>query len=216
MTLNFTLIPVTHYQQNCSLIWCAATHKAAVVDPGGDVPLLLRRIAEQKVTVEQVLLTHGHMDHAGGARQLADELQVPIVGPHPDEAFWLDMLPDQARMMGFTPVPPLRPDRWLAEGETMTVGEQTLEVLHCPGHTPGHIVFFHRASATAWVGDVLFAGSIGRTDFPRGDYATLVQSIRGKLWPLGDQVRFIPGHGPMSTFGKERRDNAFVADKRFG
>ncbi len=216
MTLNFTLIPVTHYQQNCSLIWCATTNKAAVVDPGGDVPLLLRRIAEQEVTVEQVLLTHGHMDHAGGARQLADELQVPIVGPHPDEAFWLDMLPDQARMMGFTPVPPLRPDRWLAEGETVAVGKQTLEVLHCPGHTPGHIVFFHRASATAWVGDVLFAGSIGRTDFPRGDYATLVQSIRGKLWPLGDQVRFIPGHGPMSTFGKERRDNAFVADKRFG
>lgn len=216
MMLNFTLIPVTHYQQNCSLIWCAATNKAAVVDPGGDVPLLLRRIAEQKVTVEQVLLTHGHMDHAGGARQLADQLQVPIVGPHPDEAFWLDMLPEQARMMGFTPVPPLRPDRWLAEGETVAVGEQTLEVLHCPGHTPGHIVFFHRASATAWVGDVLFAGSIGRTDFPRGDYATLVQSIRGKLWPLGDQVRFIPGHGPMSTIGKERRDNPFVADKRFG
>ena len=216
MTLNFTLIPVTHYQQNCSLIWCATTNKAAVVDPGGDVPLLLRRIAEREVTVEQVLLTHGHMDHAGGARQLADELQVPIVGPHPEEAFWLDMLPDQARMMGFAPVPPLRPDRWLAEGETVTVGEQTLEVLHCPGHTPGHIVFFHRASAIAWVGDVLFAGSIGRTDFPRGDYATLVQSIRGKLWPLGDQVRFIPGHGPMSTFGEERRDNAFVADKRFG
>jgi len=216
MALNFTLIPVTHYQQNCSLIWCSATGKAAVVDPGGEVSRLLARIEEQKVSVEQVLLTHGHMDHAGGARSLADHLRVPIIGPHPDEAFWLDILPQQAQMMGFPPVPPLRPDRWLQEGDTVTVGEQTLEVLHCPGHTPGHIVFVNRDSDTAWVGDVLFAGSIGRTDFPRGDYATLVQSIRNKLWPLGDQVRFIPGHGPMSTIGNERRDNPFVADKRFG
>lgn len=216
MTLNFTLIPVTHYQQNCSLIWCSTTGRGAVVDPGGDLPVLLKRIAEQQVAVEQVLLTHGHMDHAGAARALADRLQVPIIGPHADEAFWLDMLPQQAQMMGFTPVPPLHPDRWLNEGDTVVVGEQTLEVLHCPGHTPGHIVFFHRRSNTAWVGDVLFAGSIGRTDFPRGDYNTLVQSIRGKLWPLGDQVQFIPGHGPMSTIGNERRTNPFVADKRFG
>lgn len=216
MTLNFTLIPVTHYQQNCSLIWCAATGKGAVVDPGGDLPVLLRHIEEQQVVVEQVLLTHGHMDHAGAARSLADCLQIPIVGPHREEAFWLDILPQQAQMMGFPSVPPLIPDRWLDEGETVAVGEQTLEVLHCPGHTPGHIVFFHRASDTAWVGDVLFAGSIGRTDFPRGDFDTLVQSIRGKLWSLGDQVRFIPGHGPMSTIGNERRSNPFVADKRFG
>lgn len=216
MTLNFTLIPVTHYQQNCSLIWCGASGKGAVVDPGGDLPILLRHIEEQQIVVEQVLLTHGHMDHAGAARSLADRLQIPIVGPHREEAFWLDILPQQAQMMGFPSVPPLTPDRWLDEGETVTVGEQTLEVFHCPGHTPGHIVFFHRASDTAWVGDVLFAGSIGRTDFPRGDFDTLVQSIRGKLWSLGDQVRFIPGHGPMSTIGNERRSNPFVADKRFG
>lgn len=216
MTLNFTLIPVTHYQQNCSLIWCGASGKGAVVDPGGDLPILLRHIEEQQIVVEQVLLTHGHMDHAGAARSLADRLRIPIVGPHREEAFWLDILPQQAQMMGFPSVPPLTPDRWLDEGETVTVGEQTLEVFHCPGHTPGHIVFFHRASDTAWVGDVLFAGSIGRTDFPRGDLDTLVQSIRGKLWSLGDQVRFIPGHGPMSTIGNERRSNPFVADKRFG
>lgn len=216
MTLNFTLIPVTHYQQNCSLIWCEATGKGAVVDPGGDLPLILKRIEEQRVKVEQVLLTHGHMDHVGAARELADRLQVPIVGPHPEEAFWLNILPQQAQMMGFAPVPPLQPDRWLEEGDTVMVGKQVLEVLHCPGHTPGHIVFFHRGSDTAWVGDVLFAGSIGRTDFPRGDYDTLVKSIRSKLWPLGDQVQFIPGHGSMSTIGNERRNNPFVADKRFG
>jgi len=216
MALKFSLIPVTHYQQNCSLIWCGVTGKGAVVDPGGDLPLLLQRIDEQQVVVEQVLLTHGHIDHVGAARALADRLQVPIIGPHPDEAFWLDMLPQQAQMMGFSPIPALRPDCWLLARDTVAVGEQTLEVLHCPGHTPGHIVFFHRSSNTAWVGDVLFAGSIGRTDFPRGDHHTLVQSIRNKLWPLGDQVQFIPGHGPMSTIGNERRTNPFVADKRFG
>lgn len=216
MTLNFTLIPVTHYQQNCSLIWCEETGKAAVVDPGGDVAHILRQIQSNSVHVEQILLTHGHMDHVGGARELADHLQVPIIGPHPDEAFWLDILPQQSQMMGFIEVPPLQPDRWLKEGETVTVGSHELEIFHCPGHTPGHIVFFYRAGGIAWVGDVLFAGSIGRTDFPRGDYQALVQSIRSKLWPLGDHVRFIPGHGPMSTFGEERRSNPFVADKRFG
>ncbi|WP_222868182.1 MBL fold metallo-hydrolase [Saccharophagus sp. K07] len=216
MTIHFTLIPVTHYQQNCSLVWCGDTGKAAVIDPGGDVEHLLQRIQAQKLQVEQVLLTHGHIDHAGGARALADHLQVPIVGPHPDETFWLDLLPQQAPMMGFAEVPPLRPDRWLHEGDTVKVGAQTLEVLHCPGHTPGHIVFFHRQDGIAWVGDVLFAGSIGRTDFPRGNYETLVQAIRSKLWPLGDHVRFVPGHGPMSTIGEERRSNPFVADKRFG
>ncbi|MBC6906380.1 MBL fold metallo-hydrolase [Saccharophagus sp. K07] len=214
--MHFTLIPVTHYQQNCSLVWCGDTGKAAVIDPGGDVEHLLQRIQAQKLQVEQVLLTHGHIDHAGGARALADHLQVPIVGPHPDETFWLDLLPQQAPMMGFAEVPPLRPDRWLHEGDTVKVGAQTLEVLHCPGHTPGHIVFFHRQDGIAWVGDVLFAGSIGRTDFPRGNYETLVQAIRSKLWPLGDHVRFVPGHGPMSTIGEERRSNPFVADKRFG
>lgn len=216
MTIQYQVIPVTHYQQNCTLIWCESTLRGAVVDPGGDSERIQAAIDQSGVQVEQILLTHGHMDHAGSSRVLADTLSVPLVGPHKDDAFWLDMMPQQAQMMGFTPMPAVKPDRWLAQDEHVMVGEQLLEVLHCPGHTPGHIVFFHRASSLAWVGDVLFAGSIGRTDFPRGDRDLLISSIRQKLWPLGDHVRFIPGHGPMSTFGQERNNNPFVADKRFG
>lgn len=216
MALEFKLIPVTHYQQNCSLIWCSKTRAAAVVDPGGDVPLIRRAIEARDVQVMQILLTHGHLDHVGAAAELAQLLGVPIIGPHPEDAFWLNMLPQQAQMMGFPPLPALQPQRWLQEGDRVMVGEETLEVLHCPGHTPGHLVFVNRNAGLAWVGDVLFAGSIGRTDFPRGDYQTLVNAIRSKLWPLGDEVRFVPGHGPMSTIGAERRDNPFVADKRFG
>lgn len=216
MALEFELIPVTHYQQNCSLIWCSETLTAAVVDPGGEVSRIVKAITARKVRVEQILLTHGHMDHVGGAAELANALGVSIIGPHKDDAFWLNILPQQGQMMGFPPVPILHPERWLQEGDRVMVGAEELEVLHCPGHTPGHIVFVNRANALAWVGDVLFAGSIGRTDFPRGDYQTLVNAIRGKLWPLGDQFRFVPGHGPMSTIGAERRDNPFVADKRFG
>lgn len=216
MAIAYQLIPVTHYQQNCSLVWCESSRRAAVVDPGGDLDKIRAVIERVGVRVEQVLLTHGHMDHAGSSRALADELSVPLVGPHKDDAFWLDMMPQQAQMMGFTPMPPVHPDRWLAHGERVMVGEQVLEVLHCPGHTPGHIVFFNPGAGVAWVGDVLFAGSIGRTDFPRGDHDMLVSSIRQRLFPLGDQVRFIPGHGPMSTFGEERSSNPFVADKRFG
>lgn len=216
MTIAYQLIPVTHYQQNCTLVWCESSRRAAVVDPGGDLDKIRAVIERVGVRVEQVLLTHGHMDHAGSSRALADELSVPLVGPHKDDAFWLDMMPQQAQMMGFTPMPPVHPDRWLAHGERVMVGEQVLEVLHCPGHTPGHIVFFNPGAGVAWVGDVLFAGSIGRTDFPRGDHDMLVSSIRQRLFPLGDQVRFIPGHGPMSTFGEERSSNPFVADKRFG
>lgn len=216
MALKFSLIPVTHYQQNCSLIWCTATQAGAVVDPGGDIDRIGQIVEQNGVRVEQILLTHGHMDHAGGAKALADALQVPIIGPHPEDAFWLNMLPQQAQMMGFAPVPALQPQLWLQEGEQVKVGQEVLDVLHCPGHTPGHIVFVHRAGRIAWVGDVLFAGSIGRTDFPRGDYQTLINAIRNKLWPLGDDMHFVPGHGPMSTIGDERQNNPFVADKRFG
>lgn len=216
MTIAYQLIPVTHYQQNCSLVWCELSRRAAVVDPGGELGKIRAVIEQVGVQVDQVLLTHGHMDHAGSSRALADELAVPLVGPHKDDAFWLDMMPQQAQMMGFTPMPPVRPDRWLTDGDKIMVGEQAVEVLHCPGHTPGHIIFYHRGAGLAWVGDVLFAGSVGRSDFPRGDHDTLVSSIRQRLFPLGDQVRFIPGHGPMSTFGEERKNNPFVADKRFG
>lgn len=214
--LQYTLIPVTPFQQNCSLIWCDQTNQAALIDPGGDLPKIEQAIARAGVTVTKILLTHGHLDHVGGTAELAHKFQLPIEGPHRDDSFWIDQLPMQAQMMGFAPVPGFQPDRWLAQGDSVTVGKETLEVLHCPGHTPGHLVFFHRPQQLAWVGDVLFAGSIGRTDFPRGNYDQLVQSIRQRLWPLGDAVRFVPGHGPMSSFGQERQSNAFVADSRFG
>jgi len=189
---------------------------AAVIDPGGDIQRIQDVIAEHQVHVTNILLTHGHLDHVGGATALAKILQVPIIGPHKDDQFWLDILPQQAQMMGFSTSSPFIPNHYLNEDDSVLVGNLKLQVLHCPGHTPGHIVFFHAKSQLAIVGDVLFKGSIGRTDFPRGNYDHLVNAIRQKLWPLGDQVKFIPGHGPMSTFGAERLNNAFVADKHFG
>jgi glyoxylase-like metal-dependent hydrolase (beta-lactamase superfamily II) len=201
---------VTHYQQNCSLIWCETTRKAALIDPGGEVPHLLSIIEEEGLTLEKVLLTHGHMDHAGGARVLADRVGVPVIGPHKDDLFWLQALPQQAQMFGFEATEAFTPDRWLSEGEQVKVGEQSLAVIHCPGHTPGHVVFYHAESKVLFVGDVLFQGSIGRTDFPKGDYDTLINSIVEKLLPLGDEVTFVPGHGPCSTLGQERRFNPFL------
>ena len=212
--LQYRLIPVTPFEQNCSLLWCDASRRAAVVDPGGDLERILAAIVEEGVEVEKILLTHGHIDHVGGAAALAARLGVPIEGPQQAERFWLDQLPTQGRSFGFPPVPALVPDRWLEDGDQVTVGDETLAVLHTPGHTPGHVVFFSDPARLAVVGDVLFAGSIGRTDFPRGDHAALIGAIRGKLWPLGDDVAFIPGHGPMSTFGEERRYNPFVGDRR--
>lgn len=162
--------------------------------------------------MEKILLTHGHIDHAGGAGELKERLGVPIEGPQREEAFWLDQLVAQSRAFGFPPAHPFTPDRWLEDGDSVSVGNETLQVLHTPGHTPGHVVFFHAPGRLALVGDLLFAGSVGRTDFPRGSFDALVDSIRGKLWPLGDDVEFISGHGPMSTFGMERRNNPFVGD----
>ncbi|MFE8071340.1 MBL fold metallo-hydrolase [Marinobacteraceae bacterium S3BR75-40.1] len=214
MSLKYRIIPVTPFQQNCTLLWCGQTHKAAVVDPGGDLERIRAAIAEEGVTVEKILLTHAHLDHVGGTADLSESLGVPIEGPHREDQFWIAALAQQAQMFGFPPPKVFTPNRWLDDGETVTVGEQTLEVLHCPGHTPGHVVFYHRESGLAQVGDVLFQGSIGRTDFPKGDYNTLVHSIRDKLFPLGDEVAFIPGHGPMSTFGQERASNPFISDHR--
>jgi glyoxylase-like metal-dependent hydrolase (beta-lactamase superfamily II) len=211
--MKYKIVPVTPFQQNCSLIWCEQTMKGAVVDPGGDLHLVLAAIAAAKVSVEKILLTHGHLDHAGGAAELAGRLGVPIIGPHRDDKAWIDAMPQQSAMFGVAALPAFVPDQWLDEGDRVPVGEITLEVRHCPGHTPGHIVFFEASSRLALVGDVLFAGSIGRTDFPMGDYETLIRSIRGKLWPLGSDVTFIPGHGPLSTFGRERQANPFVADR---
>ncbi|HWS13022.1 MAG TPA: MBL fold metallo-hydrolase [Rhodocyclaceae bacterium] len=210
--MKFAIVPVTPFQQNCTLLWCERTGKGAVVDPGGDVPRILAAVEKHGVEVEKVLLTHGHIDHAGGTAELARRLGVPVEGPQAEERFWIDALPQQSVMFGLPHAEAFVPDRWLDDGDRVSVGEAELEVLHCPGHTPGHVVFFDRTARLAVVGDVLFAGSIGRTDFPRGDFATLVASIRQRLWPLGDDVRFIPGHGPMSTFGEERRNNPFVGD----
>lgn len=214
--LKYQIIPVTPYQQNCTLLWCDETMEAAVVDPGGDLHLVRQAIESNGVQLVKILLTHGHLDHVGGTEELARQENLPIEGPHPEDEFWIQGLPDQSRMMGFPPAMSFEPQRWLFQGDSVVVGKLKLEVRHCPGHTPGHVVFFHAESRLALVGDVLFQGSIGRTDFPKGDFDTLINAIRQQLWPLGDDVSFIPGHGPMSTIGQERLTNPFVADSRFG
>jgi hydroxyacylglutathione hydrolase len=210
--MKFTVIPVTPFQQNCTLLWCEQTLDATLIDPGGDAKRLLAAVAERGLKLVSLLLTHGHLDHVGAAKELAERLGIPIVGPHRADAYWLDGLPQQSAMYGFPHTAAFTPDRWLEHGDRVTVGNETLEVLHCPGHTPGHVVFFHAGTNVAFVGDVLFQGSIGRTDFPGGDLNTLLSSIRDRLWPLGDNVTFFPGHGPASTFGEERRSNPYVAD----
>ena len=210
--LQAVVIPVTALQQNCTLFWCTETMRGAFVDPGGDLERLKAVAAEHGVTIEKLLVTHGHIDHCGLTGVLAKELGVPIEGPHPDDKFWIDMAPSVGAQYGIAGATAFTPDRWLHQGDTVRVGNLTLDVYHCPGHTPGHVVFHHAPSNLALVGDVLFQGSIGRTDFPKGNHAELIESIVGKLWPLGSQTAFVPGHGPMSTFGAERRSNPFVAD----
>jgi glyoxylase-like metal-dependent hydrolase (beta-lactamase superfamily II) len=209
--MKAAILTVTPLQQNCSLIWCTATRMAALVDPGGDLPRIKAAVIKAGVELEKILITHGHIDHCGEAGVLAKELGLPIEGPHEADRFWISRLDEDGARYGMQ-AQVFEPDRWLNEGDTVTVGDLTLEVLHCPGHTPGHIVFFHAPSRFAIVGDVLFQGSIGRTDFPLGDHQALLDAIRSKLWPLGDDVTFIPGHGPVSTFGQERRTNPFVGD----
>jgi len=212
MTLRAVVVPVTPFVQNCSVVWCDATGKGAVIDPGGDLERILEVVSSNGVKLEKILLTHAHIDHAGGTAELARRFALPIVGPHPGDRFWIEQLPEQATMFGVARAESFEPTRWLDQGDTVTVGDVTLEVRHCPGHTPGHVIFYEPGARLAFVGDVLFAGSIGRTDFPGGDYDTLVRSIRDNLFPLGDDVRFVPGHGPMSTFGQERKTNPFVGD----
>lgn len=210
------VVPVTAFQQNCSVIWCTKTKKGAVVDPGGDLDTIMGAVEKQGIELEKILLTHGHLDHAGAATELKERTGLRIEGPQKEEIFWLEQLQEQGDTWGLPGCRDCTPDRWLDDGDTVTVGEQTLEVIHCPGHTPGHVVFFHREAGLAIVGDVIFQGSIGRTDFPRGNHEQLIDSIREKLFPLGDDITFIPGHGPTSTFGIERQSNPFVSDLAVG
>ncbi|MCP5396594.1 MAG: MBL fold metallo-hydrolase [Sphingomonadaceae bacterium] len=209
--MKAAIIPVTPLEQNCSLIWCTKTMKGALVDPGGDLDKLKAAVKQAGVTLEKLLVTHGHLDHCGQTGMLADELGLPIEGPEEEDRFWIAQLDDDGARWGMT-AKTFEPTRWLKDGDKVTVGELELDVIHCPGHTPGHVVFYHGPSRFAIVGDVLFQGSIGRTDFPRGNHQQLIDSITQKLWPLGEDVTFIPGHGPVSTFGQERRTNMYVGD----
>jgi glyoxylase-like metal-dependent hydrolase (beta-lactamase superfamily II) len=206
------VVPVTPLVQNCSILWCTATGDAAIVDPGGDAERLIAAVSGKKIKVTKILVTHGHLDHAGAAAELAGHFAVPIEGPQREDSFWIDQLEEQGRRYGMPDCKRFTPARWLEDGDTVTVGAQQFAVRHCPGHTPGHVVFVHENAAIAFVGDVLFQGSIGRTDFPRGDHEALIRSITTRLWPFGDDITFVPGHGPVSTFGEERRSNPYVAD----
>ena len=208
--LKYLTIPVTPFQQNCSLVWDDASKQAAVIDPGGDTERILAAVEKLGLKLERIWITHAHVDHAAATADLAEGLQLPIHGPHPEDQFWIDGLAQAAAMYQFPPAKPFTPTRWLHDGDTVSIGAHTLQVRHCPGHTPGHVVFYSPEIGRAFVGDVLFAGSIGRTDFPRGDYDTLIDSITQRLWPMGNETVFIPGHGPESTFGRERQTNPFV------
>lgn len=203
--------PVTPLQQNCTVVWCTRSLKAAIIDPGGDIEPILEEIRRRGLTVEKIWVTHGHADHCGAAGRLKALTGVIIEGPHQDDDFWIDTIPKAAAMYGLEGADRFVPDRWLEDGDVVTLGETEWQVIHCPGHTPGHVIFYHAPTHFAQVGDVLFAGSIGRTDFPRGNHADLINSITRKLWPLGD-VRFVPGHGPMSSFARERATNPYVGD----
>jgi glyoxylase-like metal-dependent hydrolase (beta-lactamase superfamily II) len=208
--MKVDIIPVTPFQQNCSIIICDETSKAAIVDPGGNLDKILARLEAHNVTAEKILITHAHIDHAGGTADLAEQLSVPIIGPQLEDQFWIDKLSDQSRMFQFPEARPFVPTEWLEDGDKVTVGNIELDVRHCPGHTPGHVVFINHANKLIWCGDVLFKGSIGRTDFPRGDHSQLIDAIKTKLLTLDDDYRFISGHGPISSIGEERHSNPFI------
>ena len=209
--LNAGIVPVTPFQQNCTILFDEETKQGVVVDPGGDVEVIVRAIEENGFTIDAIWLTHGHLDHAGGAMDLKERLGVEIVGPHEDDKPLLGNLEGPAQRFGMPgAVRNCTPDRFLTEGETVSFGDHVFEILHCPGHAPGHVVYFNRDARFAHVGDVLFNGSVGRTDLPGGDHAALIRSIKEKLLPLGDDIGFICGHGPGSRFGDERRSNPFL------
>lgn len=208
--MKVEILPVTPFQQNCSIIICEETKKAAVVDPGGEIERITQRLEELNVKAEKILITHAHIDHAGGTADLAEALDLPVEGPERQDLFWIEKLADQSRMFQFPEAKVFEPTRWLEQGDKVTVGNLELEVKHCPGHTPGHVVFINHQHKLAWVGDVLFKGSIGRTDFPMSDHASLIQSIKDNLLTLPDDYQFISGHGPVSNIGSERLSNPFI------
>ena len=213
--MKFLINPVTQFEQNCSLVICEQTNQSAFIDPGGDVDKLIEVLETSNSNLSKILITHGHIDHCGIASDLHKKLSVPIIGPHQDDEFWIKQIPEQAKVFGFDELNSFVPDIWLNDNDIVKVGNIEFNVLHCPGHTPGHVVFYENLSKTAFVGDVIFAGSIGRTDFPMGNHEDLINSITNKLWPLGNEVKFVPGHGSMSSFGEERKSNPFVADHLF-
>ena len=208
--MQVTVVSVSAFQQNCSIVWSKDTLKGVVVDPGGDVEQILSAVDELGVEVERILITHGHIDHVGGAAELSETLKVPILGPHEADRMLIEHVEEQARQFGVASVRAVEPDQWLDDGDAVEIAGLVFDVLHCPGHAPGHVVFFNKDLKLLICGDVLFAGSIGRTDLPGGDHATLIQSIKEKLLPLGDDVTFLPGHGPASTLGHERLHNPFL------
>ena len=210
------VVPVTPFQQNCSIVWCIETKMGAVFDPGGDLENILQAIEEHEITIEKILITHAHLDHAGGAHELSQKLNVPIEGPHKEDLFLMESLAEQGEKFGLNNAKSFKTNRYLNNGDEVKIGNQILGVRHCPGHTPGHIIFFHEKAKLAVVGDVIFQGSIGRSDLPRGNHEELVNSIVRELWPLGDEMTFIPGHGPLSTFGQERLTNPYVSDFALG
>lgn len=214
--IQAVIIPVTAFQQNCSLVWCTRTRQAAVIDPGGEVERILAVVEKHGLTLAHIWLTHGHLDHAGGAAALKRQLGLEIIGPHEEDQFLVSTITEQGRAYGLPGAESCAPDRWLKEGDVLTCGELSFDVVHCPGHTPGHVVIVSREHRIAFVGDVIFKGSIGRTDFPRGNHQDLLDAITTKLWPMGDDMRFVPGHGEMSTFGWERKTNPFVSDLALG
>lgn len=215
--IDLRILPVTPFSQNCSLLWDTDSMEGIFVDPGGEADKLMAEAEKLGVTIKEIWLTHGHLDHAGGAEDIRTALGIPIIGPHKDDQFWMDMIEQSWAQYGHQGMGKnVVPDRYLEDGETLTLGTVTFDVAHTPGHTPGHVVIHNRDMKIAFVGDVIFRGSIGRTDFPKGNHQQLLDSITEKLWPLGNDMRFVPGHGPMSTFGQERQDNAFVADNVIG
>jgi glyoxylase-like metal-dependent hydrolase (beta-lactamase superfamily II) len=211
--MRYAILPVTPFEQNCTVFWCEITGEAVVLDPGGEIPRIRTFLAKENLKLVAILITHGHIDHVGGVADLLEVEPVPVWGPQAADRFWIEQLATQSRVFGFAEARVFEPARWLEEGDTVSFGRETLNVLHCPGHTPGHVVFYHPGTKLLHAGDVLFKGAIGRTDFPRSDTKALLDSIKEKLFPLGDEVSVITGHGPMTTLGDERRFNPFVGEQ---